>query len=137
MSEMSQLALNPVGPRQGRIRALPVTSSAANVDLTTLTELSEGIAGNMLLSLTAEGDVYYAFAADGATPIDRTNTTASNAAQCDFLPSGASRDLHIPWAPGTGGNSGALLKFLHHQSSAATATLRISVASETLHNRMR
>ena len=136
--EAATQALNPIGPRQGRVRALSVGTSAANVDVTTLTELSEGVTSNQILSLTADGgDIWYLFSDSSGTAIDRTNTTASNNAQADYLPAGASRDVHIPWAPGSGGNSGTLCKFLHHQSAVPGVILRISVASEALNQRLR
>lgn len=136
--EASTQALNPIGPRQGQVRAIPLTASAANVDLTTLTEFTFAMASNQIFSLTAEGgDVWYVFSDTNATPIDRTNTTAGNAAQCDYLPVGASRDVHVPYAKGTGGNSGAPCKFLHYQAALATGViLRVSVSSEALNARI-
>jgi len=120
------------------VRALSVGTAAANVDVTTVVELAEGVNSNQILSLTAEGgDVWYAFSDTNGTAIDRTNTTAANNAQADYLPAGGARDLHIPWAPGTGGNSGVLCKFLHYQSAIAGVILHISVASEALNTRLR
>src|SRR5262252_4056827 len=103
--EASTQALNPIGPRQGQIRAIACGTSAANVDLTTLSEFTFAFASNQIFSLTAEGgDIWYAFSDSNGTAIDRTNTTAGNNGQCDYLPVGASRDVHVPYAKGTGGN---------------------------------
>ncbi len=135
--EMSALALNPIGPRQGRIRALACTASSQNIDLTTISETAEAVNGNQIFSLTAEGgDVWYFFGTASST-IDRTNTTQGNSSQADYLPAGASRDVHVPYVKGTGGNSGVAATFLHYQAAVASGViLRVSVSSEALNARV-
>jgi hypothetical protein len=116
--------LDPALARQGQIAAIAVTSTAGYVDLSTHGALGAAVIAGRLLRLTADGaDVYFAFAADHATAIDDTNvdSTPGTDARCDVLPDTQS----IVGRPPIG------YPILHYKTaSGATATLRISVASQ-------
>lgn len=136
-SQAEYEAASMVGARLGGTRALAVTTASQNVDLATLTEFTtQGTTGYLIkqgrmLRLRADGaDVYFAFGIDGSGSIDETNTTASTATQCDYIPAGQYVDVRPPMSlPVAGALPGGRCTFLYYKGSAA-CKLRVTVCSE-------
>ena len=130
MSGIFEESVDPKGARLGNIRAIAVTTSSAITDLSASTEIwNDILAGRMIRMRADGGDVYYAFNTANSGTVDQTNTTPGNATQCDIIPAGQFIDVRPPYA------ANALGQWLILKGSVA-CTLRISVCSESPHNKM-
>lgn len=124
MSTLEMESLTPIGAQLGKVRAISVTTSSARHNLAALTELSAAVDRGAILRLRADGDdVYYAFNTADSGSIDETNTTASNATQCDMIPAGDFIDVRCPRIADT------LATWLLVKGPTA-CRLRISISSE-------
>lgn len=128
MSQIALEALKPVGPVMGKIRAIAVTSTTANTDLSAISEFTGKAA--RIFRLQADGaDIYYGWYNVAGQTLDDTNTTQANATQAALIPAGQFRDECIPYI--YAGPSGvSLYSFLHYKTASGTGKLRITVVSE-------
>ncbi len=136
MSQIELEALKPVGPVIGKIRAIAVTSTQGNTDLTSISEFGTGTDAARIFRLRADGNnIYFGFSNSSGATIDDTNTTQANATQCDVIPAGQFVDVCLPYKY-NGTSAVCLYSFLYYKTATGlTATLRISVVSEDPGNR--
>jgi hypothetical protein len=128
-TETSQLADNVAPPVQGKVFTT-VVAGPQGVDLQLAANAPPGLLGvaekrywsGVYVSLQADGgDIYFAFAASGAVPIQAAG--GAFATNCVKIPSGTQMDLLIPTAPTTGGGPYRFLML------TGAGTLRMWVSS--------
>lgn len=127
MSQLQLEAYNPVGARSGRITVISVTTSSAEVDLSTKEIWTDADDGRMI-RLRVEGDVWYNFDSVSGGSVDETATSGLTSG--DWIPAGDFIDIRLPYVRSRPGATGqGICKYLRVKAPVA-CKLRISVSSE-------
>lgn len=136
MNQSTYEGLNPVGPRLGKIEAIPVTTASVIIDLQARTNIWSALQGGRLVLMGAQADVYFAHNSENGGSIDQTSTAAGSATACAVITAGSILPLRPPYVTQADVNSSGgtitnvgMCRYLLVRGDVAS-TLRVWVASE-------